>query len=147
MTEFSSEILAEPAMISELTEDAATFLASCGVDDRAQHHVALVLDEILTNVSMHGRGGGERVSIRLNVLPDEVVAEIVDFGNKFDPRAERNVDVGADAKDRPMGGLGLLLVHRVTDRFDYNRAGDRNRTTFAIRRTPNDGHGGTDGAA
>jgi anti-sigma regulatory factor (Ser/Thr protein kinase) len=145
MADFTAEIRAEPEAISALTENTAAFLAGAGVDNRAQHHVALVLDEILSNVAMHG-GSDRPVAVRVDILPEQIVAEIVDFGGEFDPRQAIDVDVSADVRERPIGGLGLLLVHRVTDRFDYERIGNRNRTTFAIRRTASaDGRGGADG--
>jgi anti-sigma regulatory factor (Ser/Thr protein kinase) len=51
MDVFVAELTAKLDAISALTEQAAKFLADSGVDTRAVHHVALVLDELLTNVS------------------------------------------------------------------------------------------------
>ena len=72
----------------------------------------------------------------MTVSPERVTAEVVDGGATFDPRVERNLDVSAAAEDRPVGGLGLWLVQRVTEGLAYERAGERNRTTFSICRTP-----------
>jgi serine/threonine-protein kinase RsbW len=132
---FAAELTAKPNAISALTERVAAFLAQSSVDDRAAHHMALVLDELLTNVASHGAIEAP-VSVSLAVLPDRVVADVVDGGARFDPRAERNLDMTAGVEERPVGGMGLLLVHRLTQGLVYERAGDRNRTTFSIRRTP-----------
>ena len=134
MADFLALVPTEPSAISVLTERAAAYLAESGVDQRAVHHVALVLDELLTNVATHGGAMEEPASVRLVVSPDRVMGEVVDCGSTFDPRQHRDVDVSTSIEDRPVGGLGLLLLRRVTERLDYERVGDRNRTTFWICR-------------
>jgi serine/threonine-protein kinase RsbW len=136
MTAFTAELTAKQDAISVLTERVTAYLVDCGIDAHAVHHMALVLDELLTNVAVHGGAGNAAVSVRLTVSPDRVTAEMVDGGAIFDPRVERIPDVSAGAEQRPVGGLGLWLVHRVTQDLAYERAGERNRTTFSIRRAP-----------
>jgi anti-sigma regulatory factor (Ser/Thr protein kinase) len=136
MDVFVAELTAKLDAISALTEQAAKFLADSGVDTRAVHHVALVLDELLTNVSTYGGTIEPPVSVRLTISPDRVTAEVVDGGMMFDPRVDRNLDVSASVEERPIGGLGLLLVRRVTEGLAYERVGDRNRTIFSICRAP-----------
>jgi anti-sigma regulatory factor (Ser/Thr protein kinase) len=134
MDVFVAELTAKLDAISALTEQAAKFLADSGVDTRAVHHVALVLDELLTNVSTYGGTIEPPVSVRLTISPDRVTAEVVDGGMMFDPRVDRNLDLSASVEERPIGGLGLLLVRRVTEGLAYERVGDRNRTIFSICR-------------
>jgi serine/threonine-protein kinase RsbW len=135
MSAFAAELIAEPQAISALTERVAEFLAACGVDARATHHMALVLDELLTNVATHSEAGEAPVSINVKVLPDRVSAEVLDQGAMFDPRSAPVPDLSVGVEERPIGGLGLLLVQRITDGLVYERAGDHNRTTFSICRT------------
>jgi serine/threonine-protein kinase RsbW len=134
MVHFVADVMTEPLAISALTERAQKFLAEAGVDARAAHHVVLVIDELLTNAASHGKHGA-LATVRLVVEPDRVDAQILDSGAKFDPRGESNIDLAASVSDRPIGGRGLLLVRRVTEGLDYARVGDRNCTTFWVRRT------------
>jgi len=134
MADFVADLIAEPEAVSRLTEQAAKFLAANGVDAHATHHVALVLDELLVNVSSHSATGKAPASVRLTVRPDRVDAQVSDCGAKFDPRCPPNIDVTATVEDRPIGGLGLFLVQRVTDGLEYERVDERNQTTFWIRR-------------
>jgi anti-sigma regulatory factor (Ser/Thr protein kinase) len=136
MADFAADLIAKQDAISALTERVAAFLADAGVDARATHHMSLVLEELLTNVATHGGVSEAPVSVSLTISPDRVTAEVVDGGAMFDPRAERNLDGTAGVEERPVGGLGLLLVHRVTESLAYERVGDRNRTTLSICRTP-----------
>jgi serine/threonine-protein kinase RsbW len=135
MSEFAAELIAEPHAISAMTEKVEGFLAARGVDARARHHVALVLDELLTNVADHSEAGLAPVSISVSIAPDRVSAEVVDEGAMFDPRAAPEPDLSGGVDERPIGGLGLLLVRTITQALAYERAGNRNRTTFSIART------------
>jgi serine/threonine-protein kinase RsbW len=136
MTEFLADVMTEPDAISALIARAMAFLGEAGVDARATHHVALVLDELLTNVGNHGAASEAPASVRLTVGLDRIGAEISDGGAEFDPRCMRDLDLTASVEDRPIGGLGLILVQRLTEVLDYERVGERNNTTFWIRRTP-----------
>ena len=138
MGDFFVDLPVEPAAISSVTERAQAFLEESGVDARAAHHVALVLDELLTKVATHGGAMEGPASVRLGVLPDRVMGEVIDCGPPFDPRQQRRVDVSTETQERPIGGLGLLLVARVTEGLDYARVEGRNRTTFWIRRATSD---------
>jgi serine/threonine-protein kinase RsbW len=135
MADFVAEIAARTDAISDLTERVTDFLTQASVDQRAAHHVALVLDELLTNVATHGGVLQAPVSVSLTVLPAQVAGEVVDGGKMFDPSREGLVDLSADTDERAVGGLGLLLVRRLTESLAYERVGGRNRTTFSIGRT------------
>src|SRR5579871_3050979 len=121
MDDFAAELVAEPHAISALTERVATFLAGCGVDARATHHMALVLDELLTNVASHSDAGDAPCSVSVRVSPDRVSAEVVDQGLMFDPLSAPEPDLSGDVHERPIGGLGLLLVQKITDALAYER--------------------------
>ena len=136
MADFAAELTAKQDAIAALTERLLAFLSDSGVDARAAHRVALVLDELLTNVAIQHGAGETAVSVSLTISPDCVSAEVVDGGTMFDPRLERDVDVSASVEERTVGGLGLLLVQQVTQNLAYERAEHRNRTTFSICRTP-----------
>jgi serine/threonine-protein kinase RsbW len=136
MVDFVAELTAKPDAISAVTERAARFLTEAGADARTVHHVALVLDELLTNAATHGGAGDTVVSIRLTISPDRVTAEVVDGGRMFDPCVERKLDTSAGVEDLAEGGWGLLLAQRVTEALAYERVGEQNRTTFSVTRAP-----------
>jgi serine/threonine-protein kinase RsbW len=131
---FTAEIPAEPIAISTLTEQAMDYLGAAGVDARATHHVALVIDEMLTNVTTHGAAPGGKVRVHIEILPDRVKAEILDPGLPFDPRTAPEPDLETDEENRAVGGVGLHLVRTMTCELDYERSGNCNRTRFAVPR-------------
>jgi serine/threonine-protein kinase RsbW len=134
MSQFEEDVATEPAAIADSTERVSEFLQGAGVDARATHHVVLVLEELLTNIATHGGGPTIPTKVRIAVEAGRVAGEIFDSGSPFDPRQGPPPDLTARLEDRPIGGLGLHLVNKLTSELGYERRGDRNRTMFAIAR-------------
>jgi len=134
MARFETSIVATPEAISDLTDKVMAFLSEQGVETRPSHHTALVLDEVLTNLATHGNCGDQPARISLTVAADAVTGEVVDTGPPFDPSLapEPSLDVPAD--ERPIGGLGLYLVRKLSCALEYTRRNDENCMTFVIRR-------------
>ena len=96
-----------------------------------------------------GRPGGkptwpvtcEPARVRITVEPARVAGEIIDAGVPFDPRRAPRPDVKAGVNDRLVGGLGLVLVNRLTSELDYARQDGRNRLVFSVARSAAHVHG------
>lgn len=101
--------------------DAAAFLDEICPNPR----ISVVFDELGSNVVRCSgatffhidlvSGGG---------MPLRMV--ITDNGSAFDPTKTPDPDVTASVEDREIGGLGLLMVKKMTKSFSYRREGDRN---------------------
>ncbi|WP_275741927.1 ATP-binding protein [Ramlibacter sp. H39-3-26] len=93
----------------------------------------LMLDELLTNVAMHGyAGNGGPVEVRVRFdAPLSLQAVLRDRGVAFDPTALAAPDVEASLEDRGVGGLGVHFVRKLADRFVYRRDGDVNEVTLS----------------
>jgi serine/threonine-protein kinase RsbW len=134
MARFTIDIAPSPEAVGRLTDDVSDFLRREGVDARAVHHVALVIDEILTNVATHGGCPDTPATVALEVQPDRISGEIGDWGKPFDPRTGPEPDIGGPLEERRVGGLGLHLVRQLTSALEYRSDGKRNWTTFCIPR-------------
>jgi anti-sigma regulatory factor (Ser/Thr protein kinase) len=134
MTRFEASVLARPEAISDLTDKVMAFLREQGVDARATHHVALVLEEVLTNLGTHGDCRDIPATVAVRVAPDKVIGEIIDAGPPFDPRLAPRPDYEAESPDHPIGGLGLHLVRKLSSELEYARRTDENHMRFAISR-------------
>jgi serine/threonine-protein kinase RsbW len=137
VTRFEASTLPTADGIAALTDRVIEFLEQQAVDVRAAHHTGLVLSEVLTNLATHGGCCDRPAKIAVTVGPDRVTGEIVDSGPPFDPRLapEPSLDVSLD--ERPIGGLGLFLVRKLTSSLEYTRRNDENCMIFAIRREGN----------
>lgn len=131
---FAREVLALPDNISELTDAVLDYLGEAGVDARAAHHVAMSLEELLTNLGTHGNAAGSPANVRVTVGPDRVTSEIVDTGPPFDIRKAADPALDQSIAERPIGGLGLFLVRKFASEIGYDRRDGANRTTFTILR-------------
>lgn len=133
-TRLETTALATEEGISELTDRVLAFLEEQGVEARPTHHTALVLNEVLTNLGTHGDCRDRPARVAIAVEPDKVTGEIVDRGPPFDPRLAPAPSLDLAADDRPIGGLGLHLVRKLSCALEYARRNDENCTFFAINR-------------
>jgi anti-sigma regulatory factor (Ser/Thr protein kinase) len=134
MTQLAAEVLPVAAPISRLTAELQAFMRGHGVDERTTHHVALIVEEILTNIGTHGQCRDTPARVAVTVAPAEVSGIIVDRGMPFDPRQPTGPAAGLPIAERPVGGLGLVLVRKLSSRLDYATGGGENVTTFAVAR-------------
>ena len=101
--------------------------------------IQLIVEELFVNTVNHGHAGDSEAAVEVTIALDEEGAELiyVDSAPAFDPFADVSDPDGAAAVEgRPVGGLGLYLITRLADRYDYERAGDHNRITVHVRLPP-----------
>jgi anti-sigma regulatory factor (Ser/Thr protein kinase) len=134
MPRFTATLKPDTDTIAALNDNVAAFLDDAAVDARATHHVALVLDEILTNLASHADASDMEASVVIEIEPDRVRGEIVDRGKPFDPRHAPEPDLTVPIEQREVGGLGLHLVRQLTSALDYRTDGGQNWTMFCVPR-------------
>lgn len=97
--------------------------------------LTLLVEELFTNTVVHGHGGDSEAPVRIDceVSPGRVALTYEDTGPAHDPFARViTPDTGAGVEERPVGGLGVLLVSEMAQQVEYQRAGDRNRISLVI---------------
>jgi serine/threonine-protein kinase RsbW len=113
--------------------------ASAGLDKRASYRLRLAVDEIATNVIVHGYAkAGLQGGLELGADIDDrtLTISIEDTGVAFNPFQAPVPDTDLLLEQRPIGGLGVYLAMRSVDEFLYERVGDRNRTVFKMHLSP-----------
>ena len=122
-----------PAQLSCLTQASAWLIGVSGQLDIEAEIVSamdLCLEELVTNSIKYGLDtiAPEEQLIRVTVqnLGEIVRLTIVDKANAFDPREPTEKVLPANVMEAEIGGLGLLLVRKLTHRFAYQRDGDSN---------------------
>ena len=132
--QLTAEVIAAPEAISSFVEGLMEFLPEQEVDARTTHHVALIVEEFLTNLATHGNSRDTPARITITIGPEAVRGEIVDRGSAFDPRQAPAPALDVALEDRPAGGLGLFLVRQLSGTLEYTRRDGENRTTFTVAR-------------
>jgi anti-sigma regulatory factor (Ser/Thr protein kinase) len=93
------------------------------------------VEELFTNTVVHGHGADSDAPVRLEceVAPGRITLVYEDTGPPHDPfAAVATPDPDADVQDRPVGGLGVLLVSAMARHAGYRRAADWNRISLVF---------------
>jgi serine/threonine-protein kinase RsbW len=118
--------------ISSCVEEIASFLEDAGCSGANAQQLAVVAEELLTNILREAWGDGEQghCSIDVETIPMPggvgVSMRTEDDGVPFDPTAAETPDLDAPLEERSTGGLGIHLVKSFTDSQAYQRREGRN---------------------
>lgn len=95
----------------------------------------MILDEILANIGRHAWRSptGRRVGFSAAVEGGFLELRFTDDGRPFDVLARPDPDTSAPLARRPIGGLGILIVKKLTDTQHYERWRGRNRLVLRKR--------------
>jgi serine/threonine-protein kinase RsbW len=135
----SSTIPATLDSLGSIAEYVMSAAASAGLDKRASYRLRLAVDEIATNIIVHGyanAGHQGTLEIRADIDDKALTIVIDDTGVTYDPRQAPIPDINLPLDQRPIGGLGVYLAMRSIDEFVYEHLGDRNRTIFKMYLPP-----------
>ncbi|MFE3995372.1 ATP-binding protein [Streptomyces goshikiensis] len=127
-----------PATVGALGDIAAFVLRlaeGAALDKGAAYRIRLAVDELATNIVMHGyRGGDGRITVRGRSGPGGVRITIEDTAPAFDPVEGRLPPVpGLPPERRRVGGLGIHLALTSVDEFSYTRRDGRNISTLTVK--------------
>lgn len=98
-----------------------------------QGRLNLVLDELVTNSVCYALPDRAEPELRLRLFVDQgtVVAQLEDNGEAYNPFEEApEPDTSLGIAERPIGGLGIFFVKKLTDSSTYERIDGRNRITL-----------------
>ena len=89
----------------------------------------LCLDEVVANIAMHGGSTVGDIAVEIDHDAVAIIARVEDGGAKFDPTADTQ-PLPQSLDEAKIGGLGLVLVRRLSTDMRYERIGARNRLTL-----------------
>lgn len=130
----------EPAADPENIEAVMDVVRACategGMAPTRIESFALAVCEATTNIIMHALGSdpSRRFRVFVGWTPDALVVRFEDEGPLFGLDAIPVVDVGAPLAERPIGGLGWLLIRHNCDDVRLERVGATNLLTLVCRR-------------
>ena len=121
--------------IREYVKDAAV---AAGLDKKASYRLRLAVDEIATNIIVHGyaEAGLEGVvSLRADIDEETLTISVEDTGVAYDPRRHESPDdLDQPLEQREIGGLGVFLAIQNVDEFLYEYVEGRNRNILVMDR-------------
>jgi len=132
----SISLRGEAAELTRLEAFAEAFARDCGLADDERARLLVILEELFTNVVVHGYEEGfaaGNVAVALGWRRGQLTMDFVDDGRPFDPLAFPGPDLDAPPEQRPIGGLGIPIVRALVDEARYWREGHRNHLHLVRR--------------
>jgi serine/threonine-protein kinase RsbW len=134
MTRAQMRLAADERTAARLKTLVECFCKEHGLAPTVSTVVMLSLDEIVTNIILHGYGRRPgQLSIGLHYEERALSVLIEDAGKPFDPTKAAAPPTGGTLASRREGGLGLLLVKNLMDEITYERTGQINRLKLVKR--------------
>jgi serine/threonine-protein kinase RsbW len=121
--------------IHPLGADIAQWAAGHAVAPKVANSVVLMLDELLTNVVMHGfrDSGLGTIEVKVSIDRGAIDAVVRDSAPAFDPFSVPEADTTMGVEERRIGGLGVHFVRKMSDSFEYRRDGEINEVHLRKR--------------
>ena len=110
-----------------------------GASNEISQELQLVFEEACVNVIRHAYAGREPGPIEIDAwLADDrgqpsIVCTIRDEGPPFDPLGRALPDTSLSVEDRAIGGLGVLLMRRMSDRLLWRHDAQRGNQLTIVK--------------
>ena len=100
----------------------------CGEDIAPATASALhvILDEVCSNIVKHSKASGFDIDLEVTENPDAIKITFIDDGEAYDPLDHTDPDISESVEKRAIGGLGILMVKKMSDSLSYSRQHNRN---------------------
>lgn len=129
-----------PAKLQFLPEMLG-FILKAASESRLDHHLLrkleLASEEVLVNIITHAYENQENKYLSVEcrqVGQDDFEVVFQDDGPPFNPiEAIPKVDLTQSIDERPIGGLGIYLIHKLIDNVIYERKGEKNILAFRLK--------------
>ncbi|MCB0164954.1 MAG: ATP-binding protein [Anaerolineae bacterium] len=113
--------------------------AKAGLDKKAAYRLRLAVDEIATNIVMHGYDEADRqgnLDLRAEIDDTTLSIFLEDTGVTYKPgQVSKRADLHLPLEERQIGGLGVYLAIQGVDQFHYEHFEGRNRHIFVVKRS------------
>ncbi len=111
----------------------AEFRAKHGVRGQDAREVELIIEELFTNFVRHNDGQHE-ISVELATVDETICIRITDEDvDEFDLTQVPEPDPERPLEDRRAGGMGILLVRKLSQKVSYDYH-DRTSTVTILKR-------------
>jgi anti-sigma regulatory factor (Ser/Thr protein kinase) len=126
--------------LSSIADFIREVSTTAGLDKKTFYNLRLAVDEIATNVILHGyqkAGVAGDIKLTADIEDDTLTILLEDTAPAYDPRethTEAQDALDETLEERPVGGLGIYLALKSVDQFRYERIHGRNRNFFVMNR-------------
>lgn len=113
--------------VAQLAPWVNTLVGAYGIPHDKVFNLNLALEEAVVNVMSYAYDGEKQpVCLIACREGDMLLVTITDHGKEFDPTQAEDPDLDLPVEDRPIGGLGIMLVRNIASKVQYKRENDSN---------------------
>lgn len=118
--------------VPELNKFVKSVTEQLNLEASLSSQLMLAVEEAVVNVMNYAYPIGiqGKVNITAHCTEHSIKFIITDEGKAFDPTLKSDADTTLSAEERPIGGLGILLVQRLMDSINYERIDGKNVLTL-----------------
>ena len=129
-------IEATPENVDKAIEFVDEMLEEYGCGMKEQMAIDVAVDELFANIAHYAYNpetGYATVKVDVIKVPLSVEITFVDNGKPYDPLAKADPDTTQSIEDRPIGGMGILIVKKSMDDVNYEYKDGKNILTIKKR--------------
>ena len=128
----SISLLNDVSQVVPLNNFVKSVCERVGMDEKSSRNVRLAVEEAVVNVINYAYPLGSQGTISVEARSNGRSLKFVisDTGVAFDPTEASHTDTTLSAEERPIGGMGILLVREMMDSINYERVNGRNILTL-----------------
>lgn len=107
-----------------------TKLLSENADGKLVFELELICEEVFVNICNYAYGENVgKAEIEACKLSDCIVVKFIDSGKKFNPLEIAEPNIHAPLEERSIGGLGIFMTKKLSDKLLYERTDNKNILT------------------
>lgn len=99
-------------------------------DGKLVFELELICEEVFVNICNYAYGENVgKAEIETCKLSDCIVVKFIDSGKKFNPLEIAEPNIHAPLEERSIGGLGIFMTKKLSDKLLYERTDNKNILT------------------
>lgn len=122
--------------IEQVQDFVAGILEQADCPIKVQMQLNVILDELVSNVARYAYNpniGDLTVQVEVEDGNAELNLTLLDSGIPYNPLEKPDPDITASVEERPIGGLGIFMVKKMTNDMTYEYEDGKN--TLTIRKS------------
>ena len=120
--------------VAEGARQLEKFAEDFSLPPRKAYQLDLIYEELMTNVVKYSYSdhSAHRIQVILDDRNDVLTFTIIHDGVDFNPWKQDDPDLTLPLEQRPEGGIGIMLVRKFSQSFDYRRTDGKSIITVVI---------------
>jgi sigma-B regulation protein RsbU (phosphoserine phosphatase) len=116
------------SQVTELNQFVQAVTEELHFDKALSKRIKLAVEEVVVNIMDYAYVADVKGQVKVEAMANDERLRFIltDSGRAFDPTAVSRADTTLTVEDRPIGGLGILLVRNLMDSINYERIDGQN---------------------